>query len=66
MSAESGWAGIAVGASVGTLAWVVGLGNFLWPQHPNWALSFITLFVAVVSMMILERTDHAANSPSKD
>lgn len=56
MSAESGWA-TALGIAVGTLGWVVGLGDLLWPEHPIWALLFITLGVTVVSMVIFERIE---------
>lgn len=54
MSAESGWA-VAVGAAVGILSWVVGLGNLVWPKHPQWALFLITVSVTLVSMLVLER-----------
>jgi hypothetical protein len=54
MSAESGWA-IAVGAAAGMLGWVVGLGEVLWPQHPQLALFFIAAGVSIVSSMILSR-----------
>ncbi|HEY2468695.1 MAG TPA: hypothetical protein VGI45_12760 [Terracidiphilus sp.] len=57
MSMESGWVGTAVGAAVGTLGWVVGLGKVLWPEHPQWALFFIIAGVSIVSAMILERND---------
>lgn len=54
MSAESGWA-TALGIAVGVLAWVVGLGNVLWPEHPQWALFLITLGITIVSIVIFER-----------
>lgn len=54
MSAESGWA-TALGIAVGVLAWVVGLGNVLWPEHPQWALFLITLGITIVSILIFER-----------
>jgi hypothetical protein len=57
MSAESGWVGTAVGTSVGTLGWVVGLGKVIWPEHPQWALFFVTVGVTIVSTLILERND---------
>ena len=56
MSAEWGWAA-ALGFAVGTLGWVVGLGELLWPEHPAWALLLITLGVTVVSMVIFERIE---------
>jgi hypothetical protein len=57
MSAESGWAA-AVGAAAGMLGWVVGLGEVLWPQHPQIALFFIAAGVAIVSLTILKRNNH--------
>lgn len=54
MSAESGWA-TALGVALGVLAWVVGLGNVLWPEHPQWALFLITLGITIVSIVIFER-----------
>jgi hypothetical protein len=57
MNAESGWVATAVGTAVGTLGWVVGLGKVLWPEHPQWALFFITIGVTIVSMVILDRND---------
>jgi energy-converting hydrogenase Eha subunit G len=57
MRAQSGWLGIATGVSIGVLAWVVGLGSFLWPEHPQWALCFIVAGVAAVSAVILERNE---------
>jgi hypothetical protein len=56
MGAESGWAA-AVGVSAGILSWVVGLGNILWPKHPQWALFLIAAVVTIVCMLILERSD---------
>ena len=56
MSAELGWAA-AVGVSVGILSWVVGLGNILWPNHPQLALFLIVVVVTIVSKVILERSD---------
>lgn len=57
MKAESGWVGFAVGAAVGTLGWVVGLGNVLWPEHPEWALLLVTIGVALGSVIILEKSE---------
>lgn len=57
MSAESGWVATAIGTAIGTLGWVVGLGKVLWPEHPQWALVFITVVVTIVSTVILERND---------
>lgn len=57
MSSESGWA-IAVGTAVGMLGWVVGLGNVLWPEHPQWALFLIIAGVTIISIVTLERKAH--------
>jgi len=57
MSAESGWVGTAIGASIGVLGWVVGLGKVLWPEHPQWALFFIIVGVTAVSTPIVEWDD---------
>jgi hypothetical protein len=69
MSAESGWAAAAIGASAGVLGWVVGLGKILWPQHPQWALFFIIIGVTAVSTPIVEwndrRSDKSEDSQSK-
>ena len=61
MSAECGWIGIAVGMAVGTLGWVVGLGNVLWPEHPLWALAVIVAGVSIVSAVMLERNEHRSH-----
>jgi len=58
MRAESGLVGTAIGASLGVLGWVVGLGKLLWPEHPQWALSLIVVAVATISMVIIERNEH--------
>ena len=65
MAKESGWVAVAIGASVGVLGWVVGLGKVLWPDHPHWALFFVIAGVIGISMMIVERSErrsaHAEN-----
>lgn len=65
MSAESGWLGIAVGISVGILGWVVGLGELIWPQHPQWVLLLITVVVAILSAAILNRQDHRSTGGAR-
>jgi membrane protein implicated in regulation of membrane protease activity len=62
MSAESRWAS-AIGIAVATLAWVVGLGNLLWPGHPLWALFFLAVVVTLVSTMILRRSERRSDTP---
>ena len=66
MSYESGWVGTAIGGSVGVLGWVVGLGKVLWPQHPQWALFFIILGVAAISMPIVDRNDRRGTSRAQN
>jgi hypothetical protein len=61
MSLESGWIAPAIGASVGVLFWVVGLGKVLWPGHPQYALFLIIAVVTAVSMAIVEWEDHRSN-----
>ena len=57
MSAESGLLGTALGMAVGTLAWVVGLGEIVWPGHSDWVLLLIVVGVAIVSAVMLERRE---------
>ncbi len=64
MSAESGWVGTSIGASVGVLGWVVGLGRVLWPQHPQWALFFI--IVGAISMVVVERNDRRSTNRAQN
>jgi hypothetical protein len=46
---------------VGTGGWILGLGNFVWPEHPGWALFFITLAATIVTQFVVERqVRHAA------
>ena len=57
MSAESGVLGAAVGIAVGVLAWVVGLGELVWAEHPDWVLVLIIIPAAIVSAVMLERNE---------
>ena len=66
MSAESGWVGTAVGASLGVFAWVVGLGKVLWPEHPQWALFFFIVGATIVSIVIVERTDQRSTNRAQN
>ena len=56
MTADSGWA-VGVGGAVGILSWVVGLGKLVWPSHPQWAVFLITIGVAIVCMVVFERSE---------
>jgi hypothetical protein len=40
---------------VGTGGWILGLGNFVWPAHPGWALFFITLAATIATQVAVER-----------
>jgi hypothetical protein len=55
MSKEATWFGTAVGVSAGILVWVVGLDKSLCPAHPEWFLLAVTLFVAAVSAVMIQR-----------
>ena len=61
MSAESGWIGTAIGISVGTFSWVVGLDRIVWPAHPLWALLLIMAPVSIISMALLERNERGTH-----
>ncbi len=51
---RSTWAATAVGTAVGTGGWILGLGNFVWPAHPGWALFFITLAATLGTQIAVE------------
>jgi hypothetical protein len=40
---------------VGTGGWIFGVGNFVWPAHPGWALFFITLAATLATQIVVER-----------
>jgi ABC-type branched-subunit amino acid transport system permease subunit len=44
-----------IGSAVGIGGWLVGLGNSIWPQHPQWALFFLTIAITIISMFVAER-----------
>ena len=54
MSARANWAATAVGTAVGTGGWIFGLGNLVWPDHPGWALFFITLAATIATQVAVE------------
>ena len=60
MSARANWAATAVGTAVGTGGWILGLGNFVWPAHPGWALFFITLAATIVTQVAVGREVRSA------
>ncbi len=60
MSAKASWVATAVGTAVGTGGWIFGLGGFVWPAHPQWALFFITIAATVITMVLVERDVRSA------
>ena len=60
MSARSNWAATAVGTAVGTGGWIFGLGNFVWPAHPGWALFFVTLAATIATQIAVEHEVRSA------
>jgi len=60
MSARANWAATAVGTAVGTGGWILGLGNFVWPAHPGWALFFITLAATIATQIAVEHEVRSA------
>jgi predicted small integral membrane protein len=42
-----------VGSAVGTVAWLAGVTNHIWPAHPQWAVFFLTIAATLVMMGIL-------------
>jgi hypothetical protein len=45
---------------VGTGGWILGLGNFVWPAHPGWALFFITLAATIATQIAVEHEVRSA------
>jgi hypothetical protein len=35
-------------SAIGTGAWLLGLTNKMWPEHPQWAVFFLTMGALVV------------------
>ncbi|MGO9324428.1 MAG: hypothetical protein ACLP07_07695 [Terracidiphilus sp.] len=60
MSAKASWVATAVGTAVGTGGWIFGLGRFVWPAHPQWALFFITIAATIATMVLVERDVRSA------
>jgi hypothetical protein len=55
MNARASWAATAVGTAVGTGGWILGLGNWLSPAHPMWALLFLTLGATILTSIVVQR-----------
>ena len=64
MSSRSTWAATAVGTAVGTCGWLMGLGHFVWPAHPGWALFFLTIAATIATSIVVERNVRRA-APSR-
>jgi hypothetical protein len=47
------WA-TAVGTAVGTGGWILGIGRYVSPTHPGWALFWITLAATIITQIIVE------------
>lgn len=46
------WMATVVGTVVGTGGYVWGLGHYVWPAHPGWALFFMTTAATVICMVV--------------
>jgi hypothetical protein len=38
----------AIGTAVGLGSWIFGLGQVMWPTHPQWASFLLTLVTTIV------------------
>ena len=54
MVRRSTWWATAVGTAVGTGGWLLGVGKFVSPAHPGWALFFISLAATTVTQIAVE------------
>jgi hypothetical protein len=63
MSTRSQWMATVAGTVVGTGGWIFGLGKFIWPEHPRWALFFLTIAVTVFTMVVVERQVRQGSPP---
>jgi hypothetical protein len=55
MVRRSTWWATAVGTVVGTGGWLLGIGKYVSPAHPGWALFWITLAATVVTQIAVEQ-----------
>ena len=55
MSARSTWAATVIGTAIGVGGWILGMGNLVWPAHPNWALFLITFAATIATQVGVER-----------
>ncbi|MGP8250508.1 MAG: hypothetical protein ACLQHF_00640 [Terracidiphilus sp.] len=51
---RSTWWATAVGTAVGTGGWMLGIGRFVSPAHPGWALFWITLVATIITQITVE------------
>jgi hypothetical protein len=54
MVKRSTWWATAVGTAVGTGGWLLGIGRFVWPAHPGWALFWITIAATIITQIAVE------------
>jgi len=54
MVRRSTWWATAVGTAVGTGGWLLGVGKFVSPAHPGWALFWITIGATIVTQIVVE------------
>ena len=51
-SAQSLLVATLVGTLIGSLMWQYGLGEHVWPAHPNFCALVVTLFATVISQRV--------------
>jgi hypothetical protein len=54
MVKRSTWWATAVGTAVGTGGWMLGIGRFVSPAHPGWALFWLTIASTIITQIIVE------------
>jgi cysteine synthase len=54
MVKRSTWWATAVGTAVGTGGWFLGIGKYVSPTHPGWALFWITLAATIITRIIVD------------
>jgi hypothetical protein len=54
MVKRSTWWATAVGTAVGTGGWLLGIGRIVSPDHPGWALFWITIAVTIITQIVVE------------
>ena len=57
------WKATLIGTVVGTGAWLQGIGDRIWPSHPQLAVFFLTFVVTVVMTQILAAEEPGRKSP---